>query len=128
MRVLAVFVALLFIGSSIQQLPISNECMFKGFELLPMLQKFDLEKFKTSTEYASTLISKAIIAANVCFKSMTAPKLTAVIGTECKSSVQAVISTLRTLAGKFVSRDFSSITADVSTLLSKVSAAKSACL
>ena len=127
MRVLAVIIALLFVGASIQQLPISNECMFKGFELLPLLQKLDMEALKTNTDYASTLISKVIIAANICFKTMPTQKLGVTINAQCKENLVAIVDTLKGIVSNFLKREFTSLATTVSTLKAKVSAARSAC-
>ena len=129
MRVLAVFVALMFVGASLQQsiAPVnSNDCLSKAFGLMSVFKDFNIQTFLIDQRYNKQIITAVLDTVKTCVAVLPIPRLAQSVS--CKSLLLNAVSLMKSMVWDLTSRNFDQLSTDMKSFMSSISTARSVCL
>ncbi len=139
MRVLAIFVALLFVGSSIQQLNISGQCMFSVLAAVPEFKELNIDSLINNNAYRTKIIATIKNLINVCLpkglgRAKAQKHLTKLVNLgqqapqSCLDCIAAMVNIIRQVGVDVMARNFSNLMSHFTSFVNTLDIAKAKCM
>ena len=128
MRVLAVIIALMFVGAATQQsvAPVSpSDCLPKVFGLVGVFQNFNLQNFLADQRYNKQVVAAVLETLKTCAAFLPVPQLAQSVS--CKSVFSNAMSLLKAMLWDLTSRNWTKLATDRASFMTTISSARSAC-